>query len=218
MISVFQDIFDLFQEIDDRLEQDVEIFAIGGVVLLYQGLKPATKDIDLVVSSQAKFAALEKALLQSDFKGRKPTLEYWHFTLSQIFLRGDFRIDLFHHQVCGEFFLSPGMQERAQLVKKFPRLSLFLCSNEDIFLFKTMTEREGDLEDCLALAKRELKWDIILQELQHQMNNTGNKVWVTWTGERLDLLQERGLNIPIMPEIDALRYEYYGELEKRMEK
>lgn len=216
MITAFQQILGLFAELDRQLTEKVELFAIGGIVLLSQGLKPATKDIDLVVSSPSEFAALENALLQSNFKGRKPTLEYWHFTLSQIFLREDFRIDLFHRQVCGEFFLSSGMRSRARFIQKWNFLSLFLCSNEDIFLFKGMTEREGDLEDGIALAKTGLDWKIILAELQHQIKHTGNRVWVTWVGERFDLLQERGLNIPIMPEIDALRYEYYERLERRM--
>ncbi|MBI2151208.1 hypothetical protein HYU21_00590 [Candidatus Woesearchaeota archaeon] len=90
-----------------------------------------------------------------------------------------------------------------------------LCSPEDIFLFKCMTEREGDLDDCLALAKLGLDWSIILTELKNQMNHSGNKIWVTWVGERLDLLQERGLNIPIMEEIDRLRIEYFEDFEKR---
>ncbi len=218
MITAFQQILGLFAELDQQRTGKADLFAIGGIVLLSQGLKPATKDIDLVVSFPAEFTALEKALLQSNFKGRKPTMEYWHFTLSQIFLREDYRIDLFHRQVCGEFFLSPGMRSRARFIQQWNFFSLFLCSNEDIFLFKCMTEREGDLEDCIALAKRGIDWKTILGELQYQMKHTGNKVWVTWVGERFDLLQERGLSIPIMPEIDALRYEYYEMLEKKLEK
>ena len=79
-----------------------------------------------------------------------------------------------------------------------------------------MTEREGDLDDCLALAKLGLDWSIILTELKNQMYHSGNKIWVTWVGERLDLLQERGLSIPIMNEIDSLRVEYFEDFEKRI--
>ncbi len=215
MITVFQQIMDLFVEIEKNLPKKADIFAIGGMMLLYQGLKPATKDVDLVVAAKEQFSLLEKTLKEIGFHGKIPTLPYARFNISQIFIREDFRIDLFHRTVCSEFFLSPGMMQRATKIMDSNKLSLFLCSNEDILLFKSMTEREGDLEDCLSLAKRGLQWNIILDELHYQMKHTGNQVWVTWVGERLDLLQERGLNIPIMPEIDALRFEYYEELEKK---
>ncbi len=218
MITAFQQILDLFIEIEKNLPQKADIFAIGGMVLLHQGLKPATKDIDLVVAAKDQFTLLEATLKEIGFHGKIPTPLYARFNISQIFMREDFRIDLFQRAVCGEFFLSPGMRQRAIRIMDSDKLSLFLCSNEDILLFKSMTEREGDLDDCLALAKRGLQWNVILEELRYQMKHTGNKVWVTWVGERLDLLQERGLNIPIMPEIDALRFEYYEEWERKLSK
>ncbi len=54
MIESVEEIQNLFKEIDDFLSktpenEKLEIFVIGGIVLLEQGLKPATKDIDLVV-------------------------------------------------------------------------------------------------------------------------------------------------------------------------
>lgn len=64
--------------------------------------------------------------------------------LSQIFVRDDFRIDLFHSNVCGGFSLSPQMINRAMKIEEFQNLTINLSSPEDIFLFKTMTEREVD--------------------------------------------------------------------------
>jgi len=86
-----------------------------------------------------------------------------------------------------------------------------------VFMLKTLTEREGDLDDCISLASAGINWDSIFQELKYQMQSSGNKIWITYVGERLDLLQERGLNIPIMEEVDLLRLEYYEELEKKLE-
>lgn len=218
MISTFQPVADLFKEIDNQLEDKISLFTIGGLVLLYKKIKPATKDIDLVVSEKKDFLALEKVLKQLNFQMKKPTKEYTHLNLSQIFTRDDFRIDLFFRTVCGEFNLSFGMMSRAEPLLRLKNISVFLCSSEDVFLFKTMTEREGDLDDCLALSKLGLDWKVILKELEYQINHTGNKIWVTWVGERLDLLQERGLSIPIMEEIDRLRVEYFEDFEKRRSK
>jgi hypothetical protein len=89
-----------------------------------------------------------------------------------------------------------------------------LCSNEDIFVFKTFTEREGDLQDCISLAQRGLDWNAIVNEIQSQIHHSGEDVWITWIGERLDLLMEKGLNIPVIDQIDKLRDTYFEELER----
>ena len=39
-----------------------------------------------------------------------------------------------------------------------------------------MTEREGDLQDCMVLNMHKLNWDIILDELKEQIKTSGRKV------------------------------------------
>ncbi len=216
MISEFNSILELMEEVDAQLKSKISVFAIGGIVLMYRGLKTVTKDIDLVVNGSDEYNGLRQTLHALSFVETKPEFGYDHFNLSQILVSKDFRIDLFSKVVCKGFCLSPGMVQRAQEVFTLNKLGFHLCSNEDIFLFKTMTEREGDLEDCIALSRLGLDWEVILGELKHQIKVSGNKVWITWVGERLDLLIEKGLNIPIMKEIDHLRDEYFEELEKRL--
>ncbi|MFH1100614.1 MAG: hypothetical protein V1726_01060 [Methanobacteriota archaeon] len=82
-------------------------------------------------------------------------------------------------------------------------------------MFKTFTEREGDLQDCISLAQRGLDWNSIIGEIQAQIYHGGEDVWITWIGERLDLLIEKGLNIPVMNQIDALREKYFEDLGRR---
>ena len=55
----------------------------------------------------------------------------------------------------------------------------------------------------------------MLDEIKKQIETSGNKVWITYIGERMDLLLERGINIPIMNKIDTLREEYYDDYEKK---
>ncbi|MBU0614924.1 MAG: hypothetical protein KJ601_02425 [Nanoarchaeota archaeon] len=213
MISSFRQIEELFKEIDKELVSQIHIFTIGGAVLLYQGLRPATKDIDIIVENKAEFDLLKEVLMKLDFKGKLPELSYKHMNLSQVLVRDDFRIDLFHKTVCSRFSLSKEMIKRSKSVIRLNNVVLSLCSNEDIFIFKTMTEREGDLNDCVMLAQTGLDWGIILKELKSQTKE--QDVWITWVGERMDILKERGLNIPIMQELDTLRMNYHEKLEKR---
>jgi len=56
---------------------------------------------------------------------------------------------------------------------------------------------------------------IILSEIKYQIKKSGNKIWVTWFDERLNLLEDRKINIPIIKEIRALSYDYYSKLEEK---
>ncbi|MEK6886209.1 MAG: DUF6036 family nucleotidyltransferase [Nanoarchaeota archaeon] len=218
MISEFEEIKKLFYELNKQLNKKINLYVIGGAMLLYHGLKPATKDIDLIVSEKEDYKEFKEALSKAGFEPKILTKEYEHLDISNILVREDFRIDLFHRTVCKGFSLSETMMKRAEKVVTLSNITIFLCSNEDVFLFKTLTERDGDLEDCIALSKKGLDWDAILNELKHQIKLSGNEVWITYVGERLDILAERELQIPIMNDIDILRTAYYDELEKKLKK
>ena len=216
MISKFNQIEKLFKEINSTLKRKIRIFVIGGVVLLQQGLKPATKDIDLIVETREEFILLQNTLKSINFIVKIPNIEYKNMNLNQIFIRDDFRIDLFQKEICGRFSISKEMMKRAVTFLNLEKIKLAFCSNEDVFLFKTMTEREGDLEDCISLAQRGIKWNIILNELKNQIKQSSQDVWITWVGERLDILEDKGLNIPIMKEINQLRERYFERYEKKL--
>jgi len=220
MIESVEEVKRLFKEIGDFLTgtsepEKLDIFVIGGTVLLEQGLKPETKDIDLVVLNLHDFKLFENTLNALNFKSTKPTPGYVHSNISQVLEREDFRIDLFQTSVCGKFSVTDSMVERAREYLILDRLAVSLCSNEDVFLFKTMTERSGDIEDCISLAKRGVEWEIIIDELKNQIRLSGQNVWITWVGERLDILADEGLYIPILEEVGKLSEGYYeNELRK----
>jgi len=215
MIFKFEQLDEVFSEIDNLLNEKVHFYVIGGAVMLYHGLKVGTKDVDIVVDSQKEFIAAEKAIRKTGFTAKLKSAEYKKFDLSQVFIKGDFRIDLFQRAVCKGFILSEGMKKRAQKVRALKHLTVYLCSTTDIFLFKTFTEREGDIADCISLAQSAIDWDEMLDEISRQMENPGKKVWITYIGERMDLLLERGIRIPIMGKIDKLREEYFNDYGKR---
>lgn len=212
-MSDFKEVEDFLRVLDSEFKSKINLYFIGGVVLLYQELKPATKDIDLIVRSRKDFSALKNALEKLKFESLKPDFSYSRLNLSEIFQKDNLRLDLFEREVCGKFFLSDNMVKRSRKILSFNNLNVFLVSNEDIFLFKSMTEREGDLSDCIALAKRGLNWDVVLSELLYQSRAKNKDVWITWVGERFDILEERGLNIPIMSDVNKLRDAFFRSLE-----
>ena len=214
MIRNFKQIEGLFKEIDTVLHGKMQVYVIGGAVLLEQGLKVTTKDVDVVVITRDDFIRLQIGLEKIGFIPQIPGKEYSRMNLSQIFQRGDFRMDVFEKEVCGRFSLSKGMMKRARKVMDLNSMDVHLCSNEDVFLFKTMTDREGDLTDCESIVEAAVEWNIIIEELKSQIHSSKQDVWITWVGERLDLLEDRGMIIPIMDEVNALREKFFDDFEK----
>lgn len=212
MITKFKEIEELFKDVEKQIEKEIKVYVIGGAVLLEQNLKPATKDIDLVVATREEFIELQKALEKEGFIAKIPGVEYKRMKLSQILQKEEYRIDLFKKEICGKFSLSESMMKRAREVMSLQKLRVFLCANEDVFLLKCMTEREGDLEDCESLVIPGIDWKMMLQELKDQIKESKKDAWVTWVGERLDLLEERNkIDIPIMNEINKLRERFFEQ-------
>jgi len=215
MISNFEHLDKLFKELNDVLKEKVHFYIIGGAVMLFHGLKIGTKDVDIIVDSLLEFKIIERTLKEIGFDTKIPNLEYKNVDISQIFVREDYRINLFQKTVCKGFSLSEKMKKRAQTIRKSNNLSVSLCSTTDIFMFKTFTERDGDIDDCISLAEKGIDWGAMLQEINEQIKNSGQSVWITYIGERIEILGDRGLAIPIMNEINKLIDKFFNELEKK---
>jgi hypothetical protein len=215
-ITDFNQIYDAFEEIDNCITKKIDIYLIGGAVLLYHGAKQGTKDIDLIVNSKEEYEQLINTLKKNDFTLEKPTREYHKLNLENILIKDNYRFDIFNKIVCNNLFLSENMIKRAKLIKEYKNIRLFTCSLEDILVFKSITDRDGDIDDCQAIARKKPNWDIILKEIIEQTEKSGNDVWITWFEERLNLLEDRGVNIPILKDIRKLSLEYYKELEKKL--
>ena len=114
MMSKFNDLEELFREIDARLKEKVRFYLIGGAVMLHHGMKTLTKDVDVIVDSHEEFKATENLLKEMGFESKIPSKEYRNFDLSQIFVREDARIDLFQKSVCKGFILSKNMMKRSE--------------------------------------------------------------------------------------------------------
>ncbi|MBI5065714.1 hypothetical protein HZA97_05755 [Candidatus Woesearchaeota archaeon] len=217
MISKFEEILDLFEQISKKVKSKIDLFLIGGAALMYYGSKEATKDIDLVVTSEKEYSEFKNALLNFGFNAKKLPKLYEHVALSDILVKYDFRIDIFNKVVCQKLCVSPRMQKRSKKIFETDKIKLFLFSKEDIFLFKSITFRPGDKDDGVSLIRQGINWEIILDELIKQVKENGEEVWVTYVNERFDELEELGIFIPIKKEIEQFSLKYYkkwGDLKK----
>ena len=182
------------------------------------GLRRKTKDVDLVVSNEEEFKLLTDTLLSLGFRKEVPdAVAYGRMALSHILLRDNARVDLFCRAVCGRFALSEKMRERASPDLSLNNVRLLVCSLDDVFLFKCMTERDGDLEDCERIARdHALDWNAILDEAVKQCIHE-NSVWITWITDRMELLAERGVRIPILKKMVSLTDDYIKKWGRELE-
>ena len=213
MISDYSTVLGIFRELDAVITEPLSIFMIGGGALMKHGLKIRTKDIDIVVENDEIYYCVLNAFTELGFISEIPGKPYERLTVTQILTRGDLRVDLFCREVCGKFSLSEGMMSRASDEETgLKRIRLRVCSPGDIFLFKTMTERDGDEEDCANIIRdvADLDWQMILDEAVKQ-SEKGEYVWITWITARLEYFAEKNLSIPILDELIRLSDKYIEE-------
>jgi hypothetical protein len=181
-------------KISSKIIIPINLFVIGGLVLIQFGLKGTTKDIDVVVQSKRELDALTDVLGSLGY--RSPGLveisrAYEVMEASEILENRDkFRWDIFYGRICGALSFSPAMISRVNIFYKKRSLSVALASKEDIFLFKGITEREADLDDMRLLAESGLEWKIIEQECRNQSISSG-RLWENALFQNLMELREK---------------------------
>jgi len=100
-------------------------------------------------------------------------------------------VDIAVKAVAGQLQLTPAMIERCDQSFEYGPLHVHLLSLTDIFVFKSITEREGDLEDAALIARQaDLDWEDIFQEIQTQEDRTG-QFFSFAVLDTIDVLDER---------------------------
>jgi hypothetical protein len=148
-------------------------YLLGGENMRIKGLKPQTKDCDLVVSDEKSFINIIEALKQMGYtsinKDRLPADDQ-RIVASDILEHPTrrSRIDIFKRIIANKLALSEQMVRRAK-VEEYSNLRLGIMSNEDVFLLKSVTLREGDISDMARLAQSSgFDWNIIWEEMVRQ--------------------------------------------------
>jgi hypothetical protein len=146
---------------------------IGGGATALRGEKVATKDVDLILTSDSDLESIGESIRKIGFHHVNHIPEGYEALVDAQIFEGDdrgVRFDLFVRRVCNGLELSEGMISRSDHYQDFGNLALMLCSREYIFLLKSVTERKRDLDDMLVLYRKGLDESVILQECAAQNN------------------------------------------------
>ena len=199
-------------KVGSKIEKQLNIYMIGGCALSFKGLKETTKDIDIIIESQRDFDVLDSAIKKADFKIKTDLEDEFYLTALAVYMKGDdSRIDVFLKQVGKMLNLTQSMIKRADFFQDYDKLSVYLISFEDIFLFKSMSSRKGDIEDCDRIMRRGIDYNIIYKEIMEQSKEEGKK-WFFWAYESLCRLENHNsIRVPIKNKVFALVKEHWKD-------
>ena len=181
------------EALGEQLETPVDVYLLGGGNLILRGLKDSTKDVDLVVEDGQTFFAVAETLQDQGYEERGDLeAAYTQLDPSLVLEKEGFpRWDIFVETVAGQLQLTGAMIGRCDHSVEYGNLHVHLLSLTDIFLFKSITEREGDLEDVALIGKQaDLDWDEIFEEIKTQEART-EQFFSFAVLDTLDVLDER---------------------------
>lgn len=187
-------------DVAKALDSPCSVYLIGGCAMCFKDLKSATKDVDAIVMSKEEFSTLDKAILKAGFKRSTDLEDEFYLTALAVYEKGSSRIDVFLREVGKMLKFTSAMKQRASLHKLMGKMKVYTASSEDIFLFKAMTPRPGDVDDCIALIRTPLNYETILEECVSQSRKEHK--WHFWLYEKLCAIENSaGVEIPIKSQV-----------------
>ncbi|OIO22052.1 hypothetical protein AUJ17_00840 [Candidatus Micrarchaeota archaeon CG1_02_47_40] len=191
-----------FRRIGCSLETPVEAYLIGGGAMCFRNQKAGTKDLDLIFRSVQDFRSFASAIEKIGFfEAKQVETEYKDLMAAGIWKNSeDFRIDMFVNTVCRALHLSDGMVKRAQPLADYGKLAVKLASNEDIILFKGITERQDDANDIAAIiSQADVGWDVVLDECKAQ--SMEHKWYGLLYNKFAEIEEKHKISAPIMKDL-----------------
>ena len=161
-----QGLFDRLSAWDGFLKRNVHLIACGGTALTLLGIKPSTKDVDLVVPDISEYEYLINILQQLGYKSI--TGSGWS--------RDDgFIFDLFRGKFVHttELLKNPLDEDQHVLVKEFNKVYLGVLNYYDIIITKLFRATSVDIEDCLMLL-RSKRSEIDIECLEKRFKETAS--------------------------------------------
>ena len=188
---------DLLLDLARKLKKKIIVYVVGGTAMMFNGLKDATKDIDIVFTSEEDRKEFKRSAIELGYNiidsvriyGAKPNQP-------QMLSRGEERFDLFVKEVI-HFIFSKEMMKRAATTYEFDvNLILKIADPHDLILMKCATDRVKDKDDVREIIKKyKIDWDIIINEALNQIKLGKNRaVWDL--GTFVDDLIKLKVNMP----------------------
>ena len=129
------------------LDEELELFAMGGTAMVLKGIKESTKDIDFL--STARYARIKELFTLAGLQeeSNSQLCNIWHL--------GNIRIDIFYSAFILGFSLPPDWKELSEHIKNIGKIKLFILNWYDIIITKIARSERRDVDDSIAIIKHE---------------------------------------------------------------
>ncbi|MDI6916378.1 MAG: hypothetical protein QMC80_01115 [Thermoplasmatales archaeon] len=187
-----EEIIKRLRGIGKKLPEPVKVYMIGGGAMGLKGRKDVTKDVDIILTNQGAVNVFVKTLkAMGYYEPSSLTKEYDKLWVEAILRDKEyFQFDIFLKRVCNALELSDAMMDRAEKYSRFGKLQLYLLTVEDVFLFKSVTERDKDMEDMLTLLRKGINENIVVEECRNQRIKTG-RIWETFLVTKIEEIEAK---------------------------
>ena len=188
----------------------IPAYLVGGGAMAIREEKDATKDLDIILESEEYAEELGNELKELGFEVNiRPPVECKSLVDAKILTaqRG-MRVDIFVRTVCDKLVFSQGMKSRSEFYSDLGQISLSICSREDIFLLKSVTERNRDLDDMIVLYRKGINKETILTECRFQSQHDDlikGRIWEAFLLTKIEEMEEKyGISVPWKRELKRI--------------
>lgn len=140
-----KDLENFLQLIAD-LDEEIELFAIGGTAMVLKNIKESTKDIDFLTRSSYKDIKRLFQLAGLKEKESSKLCNIW-------FLDNKIRIDIFYDGYIMGITLNDDWKRLSEQIRKIGKLRLYVLNWYDIIITKIARSETRDIEDVLEIIK-----------------------------------------------------------------
>lgn len=106
----------ILHTISEHISRPINIYLFGGAVMVYNNLKPATKDIDILFEETLDYNEFLNAAKPALFFTKSIPIEYNKFYMATMLQnpQTNWRLDLFLRKVCGKFCFNLDVKKRSK--------------------------------------------------------------------------------------------------------
>ena len=146
-ITTNLDNLNTFLQLLADLNEELELYAIGGTAMLLKNIKETTKDIDFLTTENQE--NIRKFFNLAGLKEKDPS------KLCNIWYLENIRIDLFYDEFIFGICLPNDWKEKSEHLKDIGKLKLYILNWLDIIITKIARNEQRDIDDAVGIIKAE---------------------------------------------------------------
>lgn len=127
------------------LNEELELFALGGTAMVLRGIKEATRDIDFITSEP--YAKIKRAFTRAGLKEEQSE------RVCNIWRLEETRIDLFYDGFILGVPFPEDWKELSEKLEDIGSVHLFILNWYDIIITKLARSERRDIEDVIAILR-----------------------------------------------------------------